>query len=63
YRGDLRATHLKGGSSGDDRSDEQAAAFYRSSVLYYRKWYGRWSPRTRFVSVLARLRLAVARLR
>lgn len=63
YRGDLRATHLKGGSSGGGRNDEQAAAFYRSSVLYYRKWYGRWSPRTRLVSVLARARLAAARLR
>lgn len=62
YRGDLRATHLKGGSSGEGRSDERAAAFYRSSALYYRKWYGRWSPRTRLVSALAGARLVTARL-
>ncbi len=62
YRGDLRATHLKGRSSGEGRTDASKAAFYRSSILYYRKWYGRWSPKTRLVSVLARTRLAAARL-
>ncbi len=63
YRGDLRATHLKGRSSGDGRTNATEAAFYQSSILYYRKWYGRWSPRTRLVSVLARARMAAARLR
>ncbi len=63
YRGDLRATHLKGRSSGDGRTDATEAAFYHSSILYYRKWYGRWSPKTRLVSVLARARLAAVRLR
>jgi GT2 family glycosyltransferase len=63
YRGDLRATHLKGRSSGDGRTDRRERAFYRSSVLYYRKWYGRRSPQTRLVSLLARARLAAARLR
>ena len=59
YRGDLRATHLKGACSGDRRSRKANAAFYHSMVLYYRKWYGPRSTRTLFVSALARTRLLV----
>ena len=63
YRGDLRATHLKGRSSGEGRSRERQQAFHRSSLLYFRKWYGRRSARTAVVSALVGARLAAARLR
>ncbi len=63
YRGDLRATHLKGESSGGGRTAKSARAFHESSVLYYRKWYGARSPRTGLVTVLARSRLALAKRR
>ena len=63
YRGDLRATHLKGRSSGDRRSRASRMAFHRSSILYFRKWYGHRSPRTALVSILVGARLAALRLR
>lgn len=63
YRGDLRATHLKGASSGNRRSPKADEAFYESMVSYYRKWYGPRSARARVVSLLAGARLKLTRYR
>ncbi len=63
YRGDIRATHLKGACSGDRRTPKANIAFYESMALYYKKWYGQWSPSTIIVSTLSKLNLAAGKRR